>query len=749
MRDSLHHALRIATGLVVISGYLALASVRDYGPIFVVPGALLLLLSPLGEWLDGRYTAYRSFMRAITFVYFCFIPYTLLVLGVLDGVIALIVFIQAHTLLHEKEERNYYHLYLMSFFLVLAAAVNNPEPVVGLVLLLFLVSSIWSFICLRLVTDREEASESGAVGGVVARLGRTGRSPEKLVTGLGAGLVFAAIGLCIAATLMTASFFVLTPRIEAGFLGSNEQTVSQTGLPDTVDLRGGNYVQEDPTPIMRVEIPDEVNVDISNELYWRTTTLPHYAGEQWASDELENHMEPGIGPLFSRQNLFSQTRTPHILNRGRVEKNPLLRQIIYMDEAPDQGLPALDLVQRVELTGSRRFARLLWDDTLDFTVKFMSQRGRRVTYEVLSEISDPSPDALRAAPDNYEASIHPRDYALLTYHNLAPETLELVQTVVGDATNPYDKAVALTEYLNGPEFAYTLDLPPLPPRNAIDAFLLNVRQGHCERFATALALMLRSQGIPTRVVVGYRGGEWDSGDRSFTVRQNMAHLWVEVLFLDQGWVVFDPSPRALEETLGTLGQIQRLFSRSSLKAKMLWYQEVIGFDRTLQLEYLRNLTTGFVRSFTEDAAGERRNLGLSWRASPVLLVVVAFLWVGVMILLFRQRAPRRQQRLLTTDQARAVRLFRLLQQKLRLCGVEPRGKTAEELAQTIHRTGCLEGDVPVEVIEVYNTVRFGGRPLSAGEYRRLRREIKGLEEQVRVSRLQYTVGRLRSSFLGS
>jgi transglutaminase-like putative cysteine protease len=112
-------------------------------------------------------------------------------------------------------------------------------------------------------------------------------------------------------------------------------------------------------------------------------------------------------------------------------------------------------------------------------------------------------------------------------------------------------AVALCRYLaNSGEYTYTLDQPR---RNLgvdpVEDFLFNVKQGHCERYASALVLMLRTQGIPARLVKGYRGCE-SLGGGAYVVRENMAHAWVEVMVTRRRgatgppyeWLTFDPTP---------------------------------------------------------------------------------------------------------------------------------------------------------------------------------------------------------------
>ena len=118
--------------------------------------------------------------------------------------------------------------------------------------------------------------------------------------------------------------------------------------------------------------------------------------------------------------------------------------------------------------------------------------------------------------------------------------LDVVQAA--GATNPYDEATAIESYLRGPTFSYTLT-PPVPPQGAdpVDWFLFHSHQGYCEFFATAMGDMLRSLGIPTRLVNGFGPGTFDSTINSYVVRSEDAHTWVEVYFPKYGWIQFEPT----------------------------------------------------------------------------------------------------------------------------------------------------------------------------------------------------------------
>ncbi|MFI9385465.1 transglutaminaseTgpA domain-containing protein [Kutzneria sp. NPDC052558] len=122
----------------------------------------------------------------------------------------------------------------------------------------------------------------------------------------------------------------------------------------------------------------------------------------------------------------------------------------------------------------------------------------------------------------------------------------LINQVTGRLTTTFDKVRALTQYLNSGEngFSYSLDATPQDPNAPkLDDFLFNTRKGFCEQYASALAAMTRSMGIPTRVAIGFTPGVSVNGDATQrTITGGDAHAWVEIHFPDYGWVRFDPTP---------------------------------------------------------------------------------------------------------------------------------------------------------------------------------------------------------------
>lgn len=115
--------------------------------------------------------------------------------------------------------------------------------------------------------------------------------------------------------------------------------------------------------------------------------------------------------------------------------------------------------------------------------------------------------------------------------------------VTDNATTPYAKAIAIEQYLNG--LKYNEEFRPANRRgDETDAFLFIQKEGVCTDFATAMAVMLRSSGVPARLVAGYLPGELDKATGTYQVKAKDYHAWVEVYFPGYGWIEFDPTPGA-------------------------------------------------------------------------------------------------------------------------------------------------------------------------------------------------------------
>ena len=146
---------------------------------------------------------------------------------------------------------------------------------------------------------------------------------------------------------------------------------------------------------------------------------------------------------------------------------------------------------------------------------------------------------------------------------LDPRVAPLAEQITASEGNNYDKAVALERYLRT-HFGYTLQLGRSAQRDPLAYFLFERKQGHCEYFASAMAVMLRTLRIPSRVVNGFRTGEFNDVTSQYLVRASNAHSWVEAYFPGYGWISFDPTPAAPARGQNGMGPVGALCRRDGL-----------------------------------------------------------------------------------------------------------------------------------------------------------------------------------------
>ena len=141
------------------------------------------------------------------------------------------------------------------------------------------------------------------------------------------------------------------------------------------------------------------------------------------------------------------------------------------------------------------------------------------------------------------------------------------------------------------QFRYTLDLERVSQLDPLQEFLFVRRAGHCEYFAAAMAVMLRSLGVPARVVNGFQRGEWNPYGQYYIVRYYDAHSWVEAYLPDAGWVTFDPTPRATVDVLA--GRTPAFLYLDSLRLQ--WHRYVVNWTLRDQIRAVQSMQLGLAR----------------------------------------------------------------------------------------------------------------------------------------------------------
>ena len=711
MRNTVDRWVFHTAALAMICGYWALPAAGVYSPAVMVLPVLMLAYAPLGDRLDRAHPGYRTVTFAITLAYTLFLPFSFGILGRFGGVMALIMFVLAHKMAHRRETRDYYQVFLMAFFLVLSACTRAPGSTIAPIIVVFMASAVAGFALLHVRRELARAGDHGLADVVPPQSAAVPESPGLRRHGY-AGWVGAVFLACLAATVVT---FMFTPRMQAGVIQREEDLEeAATGVGTDVDLAFSGPIAPDSSIVMRVEFPETPGGQFEGELFWRVTAYDAYTGTRWQDGGVALSAYDRARDITFEPGARRLRRSP--TNRGR-----LVRQSVFLGEVPEAGLPMLPLVREVVCED----VNLGWSADGDFTVLPVEPRST-LSYEAWSEVRTTPVEQLRAARGSYAFSFEEDEYRHYTRHFLRPAAVELARQVAADAETPYEAAEAIAAWLQSDAFTYDINVPEYQSRNPVDAFLLEGRTGHCQLFASAMALMVRSLGVPARIVAGYRGGEWDDRDQVYVVRNSMAHAWVEVYVLDHGWVTFDPSPAgdAFEYAAPWLA---RVASRLQLQADLWWYQNVINYRSAVTLEGLRNAAAGVLQAPARlgDWFTELEGVPAAPREYATLVAWVAVVAVvaGLTLRMTWRVPARRRGPGLSAEQARARKLYRRFRRAAGKAGFSSEGKTARELLAEVAAGSRTDAAAAARLVAAYNRVRFGGEDFAPDEYAALRRTV--------------------------
>ena len=189
--------------------------------------------------------------------------------------------------------------------------------------------------------------------------------------------------------------------------------------------------------------------------------------------------------------------------------------------------------------------------------------------------------------------------------------------------------MAIEQYL-ATHFGYTLEMSRSLPADPLANFLFERKAGHCEYFASSMAVMLRSLGIPSRIVTGFRGGEFNDLTGQYLVRASDAHSWVEAYFSGSGWISFDPTP------VGSLPS-RTGWSRMQLyvdAAASFWREWIINYDVSHQRTLGKDAAVSSRRFFDESRRwiGQRHRAMLRMaRRTHKQIATFPFRWLGIVV----------------------------------------------------------------------------------------------------------------------
>lgn len=401
----------------------------------------------------------------------------------------------------------------------LAVGVLSRAALAGLPLLtLFVVPAavlddgvgIWPFLLatagwlLVLVVDREERVSRWGVA--VRGAGRRGLSGAGAAGGI--GVLAAGVALIVPALL---------PALEDGVLdpGGGRGTRTVTTYNPITTLRGDltlpeprdvlTYTTDDPTPD-----------------YVRLTTLGVYDGDGWRQDELQGNQRDAVdNPIPVPPGLAADQPTRTVMSR------------LTILSLKTRWLPAPAVPTDVDIVGP-----WLWDAESQTVYSTQTETDQSPPYEVTSRRVLPDPDAL--SPRNRGLPAEVASYAGPL--EATPEVQRLTARAVEGAQGDYAKALALQTFFQDPSFSYSLQPESGSNPDALQDFLER-RVGFCQQYSTAMAVMLRLAGIPSRVAVGFTAGR-QQPDASWLITTGEAHAWPEAWIAGVGWTRFEPTPAA-------------------------------------------------------------------------------------------------------------------------------------------------------------------------------------------------------------
>jgi len=556
LHQAIDYYFQISLYLIVSTGFLALASTGglDTPSLILVSAALVVR----GYMLATRrqFVISERWTTPLTIVYFAFFAadYFVFSHSFLPATLHLALFGVVVRMFSLRRERDYITLAILAFLMVLAAAILTVDSVFLFAFAAFMLMAVATFVLM-------EMRRSARAATIHARHSSDPQEHRHLAFWL--ARMAPALMLMILAG--GAVLFFLMPRKQIGYLGGYAfGTDFSSGFSDRVQLGQIGEIQQSNTVVMHIQIDgDSLG---RYDLHWRGVALADFDGHSWSKPHEQFLLQRWADNSFSMPRLENAgSRSPAAPNRVREK---MIHYRVLMEPIGANVFFLAPWGRR--LSGS---FRMLAGD-LEGAIYNLDMQHAISRYEAYSDIAAPSPAELRAAGRDYPPAIAAIYLRLPAIDRRIPR---LAAQIAASSHNDFDKAAAIENYLRT-HFGYTLELPRTPPQDPVADFLFERKRGHCEYFASAMAVMLRTLGIPSRVVNGFRSDEFNDVTGNYVIRAKDAHSWVEAYFPGYGWRTFDPTP-------GGSAGIPQGWGRLALYLDAMssfWRDWIVSYDTTHQ-----------------------------------------------------------------------------------------------------------------------------------------------------------------------
>jgi protein-glutamine gamma-glutamyltransferase len=760
----LERAFRFSSIVLAGAGFASLTLTGELPIGLVLLGLIALTVSllHLSEWGAGWSVFHWSketwdLLLVVAFVGFG-VDFLWLSQDLLPAGIHFLIFLMVNKLFNLHQRRDFLHLYAISLLQLLAAAALTVEIWYAIAFMTYLLAVIWTLLLYNLRNEAEEARLRGTpvaqqqLSNAVSHPRESKRVEDATVaTGSGGAtralpmpgaaitsrFFWATNGIAIGAFCLTLAIFFAIPRIGAGFFQkSRVELIRTSGFSEKVDLSSIGAIKLDQTVVMRVEFPDSPR-PAGELLYFRGAAYDFYDGRTWSNTlSMRRAVVPGPEGAFQ-------------IADARGGAQPTLRQEILLEPLDTQALFGISAIESIKSS-----IMVVQSDAMG-NLYLPYSAWTRMHYSVRSTLHPIRAEERTGTGFSYPGEITRR---FLQLPAMSPRVRELAESVTRTVAHPFDKVMAVERYLEE-NYRYSLDLgfgaqASAERSNPLEEFLFSRKTGYCEHYATAMVMLLRSIGIPARLLTGFLPGEWNDFGNYFTVRQRDAHAWVEVYFPASGWVTFDPTPSdQLPSGTRVLAQMGRIIDSMRLK----WDRFVIQYSFRDQVAVAQGIREGgeklrsqfshwtlLVRERFARAGGWLKEIGYHPVAAIAVALVGAAMVAAFGIMMWRRIVWGRQRRSRSGSDGAIVRLYGRMLRVLKGRGfVKATSATPLEFAREVRGQWTEASRFVDPLTNLYCRVRFGQHPLTSEDLQQADSLLRSLQASHTLKRRRQADGGIR------
>ena len=677
---------------LVVSGYLAVAG-SGYldAPTVMLTGAGLLARALL---ISGalRFDISPKLVVALTLVYVGFFPldYFFLSRAFIQSTVHLVFFLAVIQILTSRTNRDYFFMATIAFLELLAAAILSTNSNFFLFLTLYLLFAMAAFTSAEIRRSMQKRV-------TVARSGLRRFHPR--LAALTAVITVGILGL-------TAGLFFMLPRTaDAALRRLVSKRFYLPGFSNQFTLGEIGEIKTTSRPVMHVQFSDG---QAPANLKWRGATLSDFNGRAWFEPSTDPRWIPAVAKGVFQ---LADDRQRRRLGRSvhyHIRLNSIDSDVLFFAGRPDSVyLKQLTIMARGD--GSYRLGH---------------PPAEGFFYDVYGWLGD-------TGAEDFLGTRERRQYLSLP-PMLDPRIPELARNTVRGLDNDADRAFAVARYLRR-AYGYTLELPSHEVADPLAYFLFTRKKGHCEYFASAMAVMLRTLGIPSRLVTGFQSGIFNPLTDLYVIRASDAHSWVEAWLPGRGWTTFDPTPPDPSPGANALLTKLALYEDA---VETFWQEWVVSYDLGHQATLADRM----------EQAGRRVSLrwldrmfdmGDNWTSARSWLVHTGLWWLLALACgvvgawsapklwrVWRTRLGVWRLRRGQVSVADATLLYRRMLKLLKRRGYDkPAWFTPYEFACSLPPSEV--GMLVLQFTSAYNALRFGGQADAAPRLSELLEELEG------------------------